>query len=230
MNQEFEKQGLLFVFEGPDGCGKTTTIGKVAKTLLTDKRFKDEKVICLRDQTDHNDATKAIRELFHNHYSSLSAKARLLLQLASRAELDLLIDEYLDKGYIVLLDRYFPSTFVYQGIELDSEYINEVMEAVDMEELDDKYCKCNSIYILLRDKPFKEEQDDDIEKNTKFDEILQRYISLLLPIDKTPYKMINMSEEEDIIINTIVEDIGSAIDMRDLAYKFAQSIGTEEKF
>ncbi len=115
------KEGLFITFEGADGCGKTTQIslldeylcGKKIKTLLT--REPGAGMLGAR-----------IRELLLNYEGSISPNCESFLFLADRAQhVDNMIKPAIEKGTIVLCDRYVDSTLAYQGYgrELDIERI-----------------------------------------------------------------------------------------------------------
>ncbi len=104
--------GLLLVLEGGEGVGKTTQWHRLA-TRLGEAGLE---VLALREPggTPSGDA---IRSLLLNPASQLSATTEALLFAASRAELvSQAVRPALERGVIVLLDRYLLSTYVYQGV------------------------------------------------------------------------------------------------------------------
>ncbi len=105
-------RGLLLVLEGGEGVGKTTQWQRLADRLT---QFGQD-VLALREPggTPSGDV---IRELLLNPRHSLTPSAEALLFAASRAELvERSLKPALDRGAVVLLDRYLLSTYVYQGI------------------------------------------------------------------------------------------------------------------
>lgn len=112
-------QGLLIVFEGTDGTGKSTQL----KLLSDYLKEKDYPVISTREPTEGQYGMK-IRQLYVDR-SSYSHEEELELFLADRREhVDTLLAPSLAEGKIVLCDRYFLSTAAYQGaIGFDPEAI-----------------------------------------------------------------------------------------------------------
>jgi len=120
--------GKFITFEGGEGCGKTTHIKRIAARLRASGRT----VLVLREPGG-TDVGEQIRQVLQ--YSKQSAKmlaeTELLLFCASRAQLVReIIQPALAAGQIVIADRFFDSTTVYQGAgrQLDVavvKFINE---------------------------------------------------------------------------------------------------------
>ena len=107
-------KGLFISFEGSEGCGKSTQIERLAT------RFRDSgrEVVTLREPGGCPLGEK-IRDLlkFDPAGDGMNAEAELLLFVASRAQLVReVIRPALDRGAIVLCDRFLDSTTVYQGV------------------------------------------------------------------------------------------------------------------
>ena len=104
------RTGRLIVFEGSEGAGKTTQLGLLAARL----KAAGLEVHSLREPggTSLGDS---IRALLLDPAQHISAAAEALLFMASRAQLVRdEIDPALDRGVIVLMDRFFLSTYAYQ--------------------------------------------------------------------------------------------------------------------
>ena len=105
-----ERKGLLIVFEGTDGTGKSTQLQLLA-TVLQDKGVA---VVTTREPTEGQYGQK-IRELY-SHRSTVSLEEELDLFLADRKEhVDTLLTHALAEGKVILCDRYYLSTVAYQG-------------------------------------------------------------------------------------------------------------------
>ncbi|MDD3816437.1 MAG: dTMP kinase, partial [Desulfocapsaceae bacterium] len=104
------KKGLLIVFEGIDGTGKSTQMSLLASFL----KKKGLAVIETREPTN-GQFGQQIRALYANR-NGISREEELELFIADRQEhvRDLLIPG-LQEGKIILCDRYFLSTAAYQG-------------------------------------------------------------------------------------------------------------------
>ncbi|WP_419176734.1 dTMP kinase [Desulfosediminicola sp.] len=105
-----ELPGRLIVFEGIDGTGKTTQIPLLADYLTN----LGHKVQVTREPTTGQYGQK-IRELYVQR-TSVSREEELQLFIADRREhIEQLVMPALEKGEIVLCDRYYLSTAAYQG-------------------------------------------------------------------------------------------------------------------
>jgi dTMP kinase len=102
----------MFVsFEGPDGSGKTTLTGLVAERLRAEER----EVVVTREPGG-TELGEGIRELVL-HAGDVSPWAEAALFAAARAQLvSEVIRPALDRGAIVLCDRYVDSSLAYQGL------------------------------------------------------------------------------------------------------------------
>lgn len=106
-------KGLLIVFEGPDGSGKTTVLEKVYKKLLQDGygiyKFREP---------GGTEISEKIREIIlDNENIKMSSRCEALLYAASRAQLvEEKLRPLLEKGSIILCDRFVMSSMLYQGI------------------------------------------------------------------------------------------------------------------
>jgi dTMP kinase len=102
--------GRLIVFEGGEGSGKSTQLRRLSSVL--------EKMgaphICLREPGGTPLGTE-VRRVLLDRTSDIEPRAEALLFMASRAQLvQREIRPALTEGKIVLLDRFFLSTYAYQ--------------------------------------------------------------------------------------------------------------------
>lgn len=117
-------KGLLLVFEGIDGVGKSTQARAVAEAL----RARGHEVVASREPTDGPHGRR-LRESATT--GRLDPAAELELFIADRREhVAQLILPSLARGAVVVLDRYYFSTAAYQGARgLSWEAILEANEA-----------------------------------------------------------------------------------------------------
>ncbi|HHP7246119.1 MAG TPA: dTMP kinase [Elainellaceae cyanobacterium] len=120
-------KGKLIVFEGVEGCGKTTQIKRTEAWLLENpvvqymKRRDFQSRVCLTREPGGTDLGTRIRQILLGEsddsvQSSLHDQAELLLYAADRAQhVQEFLIPYLDQGAIILCDRYTDSTVAYQG-------------------------------------------------------------------------------------------------------------------
>jgi dTMP kinase len=103
-------RGKLIVFEGPEGAGKTTQIRLIAERLGA----LGISVVAVREPGG-TPVGDAIREVLLDPEQQITPATEALLFMASRAELIAReIKPSLEKGDVVLLDRFFLSTYAYQ--------------------------------------------------------------------------------------------------------------------
>jgi len=105
--------GLFVAFEGGDGAGKSTQARALAEAL----RAADHEVILTREPGG-TPAAEAIRHVVLTpDFAGLDPRAEALLYAASRADhVARLIQPALDRGAVVITDRYIDSSIAYQGV------------------------------------------------------------------------------------------------------------------
>jgi dTMP kinase len=106
------KRGLFLSFEGGEGSGKSLQARGLAQTLT--ERGRD---VVLTREPGGTAAGERIRDiLLHAREIPLSPEAQVLLFSSARAQLVReVIRPALDAGKIVIADRFFDSSVVYQG-------------------------------------------------------------------------------------------------------------------
>ena len=108
------RKGKFITFEGGEGCGKSTHIERLAARLR-----RDGYQVLVAREPGGTEVGEQIRHILQ--YSKASAammpETELLLFCASRAQLVReVIRPALDGGRVVICDRFFDSTTVYQGV------------------------------------------------------------------------------------------------------------------
>jgi len=106
------RPGKFITFEGLDGTGKSTQLGKLAAVL----RKAGYKVIETREPGGTAIAEKIRKILLDSKTAGLAPLAEMALMFAARAQhIAEVIQPALDRGEIVLCDRFTDSTEAYQG-------------------------------------------------------------------------------------------------------------------
>ena len=103
--------GYFLTFEGIEGCGKTTQV------CILHERLKQAgyPVLVTREPGDGEMGCK-IRELLLSVASTLDAQTELFLLAADRTgHVIEIVRPALEKGIVVISDRYIDSTTAYQG-------------------------------------------------------------------------------------------------------------------
>jgi dTMP kinase len=120
---------LFITFEGIEGCGKTTQIGR-----LEDRLKRHEISIIRTSEPGGTRIGQSIRQiLLSSHNQTLSPLAELTLYAADRAQhIEEVIKPALSQGKWILCDRYADATIVYQGLArgMDMELIRTLNEKV----------------------------------------------------------------------------------------------------
>jgi dTMP kinase len=103
---------MFITIEGPDGSGKTTQVAPLAEYLIQ----RGHRVLITREPggTPIGDQIRHILSDLKN--TGMHPRSETLLFLAARAQLvEQVIKPHLEKGFVVLCDRYADSTMAYQG-------------------------------------------------------------------------------------------------------------------
>ncbi len=105
-------KGLFITFEGGECSGKTTLI----KKLVSYYENKGYKVLTSREPGGTPIAEQIRNVILDNNNVAMTGKCEALLYAASRIQhVEEKILPALDKGYIVLCDRFIDSSLAYQG-------------------------------------------------------------------------------------------------------------------
>lgn len=119
-------RGVFITFEGSEGCGKSTQVHRLAARLE-----RDGVPFLLTREPGGTAIGEKIRDLlqFAPESAGMTPEAELLLFEASRSQLVReVIEPALERGVVVISDRFFDSTTVYQGAarRLGPEIVDEV--------------------------------------------------------------------------------------------------------
>jgi len=104
-------KGVFISFEGGEGCGKSTQ-SKLLKEFLESEGH----TVVLTREPGGTKLGKELRDILLHTHDHVSPRAEALLYAADRAHhVDTLIRPALDRGEIVITDRYLDSSIAYQG-------------------------------------------------------------------------------------------------------------------
>ena len=111
-NYILHKKGIFITLEGPDGSGKST-IAKLLKEYIENM---GHKCILTREPGGTKIGEEIRNILLDNNNTEMAGKTEALLYAASRCQhVEEKIKPLLDKGYVVISDRYVFSSLAYQG-------------------------------------------------------------------------------------------------------------------
>ncbi len=123
------RRGIFITFEGGEGAGKSTQVRRLAERLSASGR----EVVTTREPGG-SEGAEAIRALLvQGEADRWSPLSETLLLYAARADhLERLIRPALERGAIVISDRFADSTRAYQGAAggIDPVFIDQMEEAV----------------------------------------------------------------------------------------------------
>lgn len=103
--------GLFITFEGGDGSGKTTQINLLAKWLESEGR-----TVVLTREPGGTDLGIELRNIVMHRKGFIAPRAEALLYAADRSHhIHTLVRPALERGDIVVQDRYLDSSVAYQG-------------------------------------------------------------------------------------------------------------------
>jgi dTMP kinase len=110
------KDGYFIVFEGGEGAGKSTQEALLAESL-TDLGH----VVVRTREPGGTPAAEIMRDLVLNpRYEGLDARAEALLFAAARGEhVSRIVRPALERGHVVICDRFIDSSVAYQGYGRD---------------------------------------------------------------------------------------------------------------
>ncbi len=106
------KKGLFITFEGIEGCGKSTQ----ARLLTESLRSSGYEVVFTREPGGPRISEEIRTILLNKEFTEMNRLTEIFLYMASRAQHTLeWIIPAIEKGQTVICDRYYDSTYAYQG-------------------------------------------------------------------------------------------------------------------
>lgn len=116
--------GKFIVFEGIDGSGKTTQIE------LLRQRLQDNQILCYQTmEPSAGPVGSMVRQILSGR---MQADNRVIAGLCAADRLDHLLNEVdglkakIENGITVLSDRYYFSSYAYQGLDMDMDWIIDI--------------------------------------------------------------------------------------------------------
>jgi dTMP kinase len=171
-------RGVLIVFEGIDGSGKTTQIYKVAQSLK-----KHNYQVTVTHQPNHDSKWgQLIQTKVKKHREEVTPETELEWYLKDREwDLENNILPALEENHVVLVDRYYLSNAAYQGAlkTFTLEYVlqqNSFAQKPDLWIILDVSVKLGQERLRTRDKQVTKDQ---LEKADYQEKVRQNYYQLV---------------------------------------------------
>jgi dTMP kinase len=215
VNRRFIDQwmlGLFVTFEGGEACGKSTQVRRLVRRL--EKR--DRTVLAVHEP-GFTEIGSAIRQLLLHAKSgdSMRSETELLLFAASRAQLvSEIIRPAIAQGSVVVSDRFYDSTTVYQGIGrgLSLPFIQSLNEFVvgtskpDLTLVLDLDVAVSRARQLRRVRPVGQEDRMERLSDEFFEKVRRGYLQIA-QAEPDRVKIIDASGPEDQVEETIWNEV-----------------------
>lgn len=206
MIERMEK-GYLYVFEGPDGVGKTSLIDRVFERLIA-KGYPTTKLSF--PGKDPGSLGAMVYQIHHNpglfDLSGLYPPSLQILHIAAHADVirNKIFPLY-QKGTIILLDRYWWSTLVYGKVAgVDEKILKSILE---LELLFWEEIKPDLLFLLDRESPF--QKDEELANWMK---IRAAYLRVIIEEkDKYPIVRVINDKSLEVVSNQIFSKISQTL-------------------
>lgn len=195
-------RGILIVFEGIDGSGKTTQIFKVAQAL----REHNYQVSVTHEPNHNSKWGQLIQNKVKKHRREVTPETELEWYLKDRKwDLENNILPALEKNHVVLVDRYYLSNAAYQGAleTFTIEYVlqkNSFARKPDFWIILDVPVKLGQKRLRTRDK---KNSKDQLEKADYQEDVRRNYQQLAVMDIGGRIEWVDASGEEDELTKTL---------------------------
>jgi dTMP kinase len=208
--------GLFITFEGGEACGKSTQVKRLVRRLEKQGRS----VLAVHEPGFTEIGSEIRQLLLHaSGADTMRNETELLLFAASRAQLVAeVIRPALEKGSVVISDRFYDSTTVYQGVGrgLDLSFIKALNEFVaggckpDRTFVLDLDVAVSRVRLLRRVRPVG--QQDRLERLSDdfFQQVRRGYLEIA-QAEPDRVKVIDASRPEDEVEEAIWNEIDAIL-------------------
>ncbi len=205
-------KGFFITFEGTEGSGKTTVIEKVEKYYVE----KGYQVIRTREPGGSKIAEDIRNVILDVNNTNMDSITEAMLYAASRRQhLVEKVIPYMEKGYIVLCDRFIDSSLAYQGharnLGIDKVYQLNLIATNGLLPDATIYIDVRPEVGLARIKTNNREQNRlDLEKLSFHDKVYEGY-HIVSEMFKDRFKVINGEQDRESVFNDTVEVLNKII-------------------
>jgi len=202
-----QPNGLFIVIDGNDGAGKTTVI----KNLISYFKEQGVNVVHTREPGG-TDMGKEIRQtLLTPRDEYVSTVTEMLLFAASREQsLNQIIEPALERGDVVICDRWETSTFAYQAFGSDErmEHFKEIKSAVNHREPDRLFLLDVDLEVCKERRKGRGEEADRMELKGEvlFKQVQAAFRHYADKIAPQTTRLIDANQPQDHVLFDIVHD------------------------
>ncbi len=205
-------KGFFITFEGTEGSGKTTVIEKVEKYYVE----KGYQVIRTREPGGSKIAEDIRNVILDVNNTNMDSITEAMLYAASRRQhLVEKVIPYMEKGYIVLCDRFIDSSLAYQGharnLGIDKVYKLNLIATNGLLPDATIYIDVRPEVGLARIKTNNREQNRlDLEKLSFHDKVYEGY-HIVSEMFKDRFKVINGEQDRESVLKDTIEVLDEII-------------------
>lgn len=209
------KKGLFISFEGGEACGKSTQI-KLLKEYVSTLKNKEDFVFVR--EPGGTPLTEEIRRLLLNYeIDKPLPMTELLLFCAARVEdVEKIIKPALEKGKIVIADRFYDSTIAYQGMARNIMNVEQILKLTKTIIGDIKpdltfYLKLSPEEAFKRKSKINEGLDRIEKEGLLFHKQVEKGYDYISNLEKERFVIIDASKTPDEISNEIIKKLNNKI-------------------
>lgn len=223
---------MLVTFEGGEGCGKSTQI-KLFERYLKEKNID----YILSREPGGTSLCEKIRKLLLENKEDMSAKTEFLLFSSARAEhVEKVVKPNLDAGKLVVLDRYYHSSYAYQSYA-GKQNLNE-LKAIT--EFAISNCKPDLVFLLdisYKDGFERKSMDENLKNLDRIeskgkayhDAVREGYLKLARE-EKERFVVIDATKSVEEISKTIIQEFEKRfIHKMNIMEEYFNKISSSEK-
>ena len=205
-------KGFFITFEGTEGSGKTTVIEKIEKYYIEN----GYKVIRTREPGGSKIAEDIRNVILDVNNTNMDSITEAMLYAASRRQhLVEKVIPYVEKGYIVLCDRFIDSSLAYQGhargLGIDKVYQLNLIATNGLLPDATIYVDVRPEVGLARIKTNNREQNRlDLEKMSFHEKVYEGY-HIVSQMFKDRFKVINGEQDREAVFNDTVKVLNELI-------------------
>ncbi len=209
------KKGLFISFEGGEACGKSTQI-KLLKEYVSTLKNKEDFVFVR--EPGGTPLTEEIRRLLLNYeIDKPLPMTELLLFCAARVEdVEKIIKPALEKGKIVIADRFYDSTIAYQGMARNIMNVEQILKLTKTIIGDIKpdltfYLKLSPEEAFKRKSKINEGLDRIEKEGLLFHKQVEKGYDYISNLEKERFVIIDANKTPDEISNEIIKKLNNKI-------------------